>query len=744
MPLLSFIRERADKDIIHYSFLCWIPFCVVKKKKKKKKKKSPIIFVVKSENTRIEMGQQSSSMMHFVAESTSDKCHKCHEPFTFNFSKLHCGECGDIFCYNCSSLHSIPSRGYTPQRVCEDCFACLSSPRVDFSQGGVSLKALLQFVDKYRAGLSGMTTADVTYKIIKPLTLGMECSFAEYLARRRRGVEDKLVSVRGNLFVSHAWNYPFLQVVEVLTTYTRQTSASDDTIFFWFDCLVVNQHIHHVVSFEDLRGLFGENLKAIGTALIVIIPWRNPIYIDRCWCIFELYTILHHKIDHHIMMPESEEKDFISELIKGFHPEEGGLFAHLKINSQAAHAREPVDEENIKKAIAASVGFALLDSTIYKALFQWFLLKGKEHMSRMDENSDDYWYLVLHLSMLMTDEGDINGAERLERLCLKGFERKYGPNHQATLTACHNLAVNLSNQKMFSESEMLHRDCLEKRQRLYGRDDAQTLFSLNSLAMCLKSQGRLADAMELFDECLQRRTNLYGPAHPLTIVSLGNYAICLDAQGRFSEAESAMRDCLNRNLSLPSGKSHPHVITTLNCLASCLIHQGKMDEARPFIRESIQLSSVIHGKETLHALTNLCNMAVGLNKVRAFDQAEALYHDCLRGFTNSVGPDHHLTINCVNNLAVCLRDQGRLADAETMLRGCVEKSAMVLGKNNSYTLRYEYNLAKCLFLRDKRSKEAREICEGVLLRMSAVLDKSHSYIVDAKQLMDEIAEEGDM
>ena len=75
----------------------------------------------------------------------------------------------------------------------------------------------------------------------------------------------------------------------------------------WHDCFVVNQHIYEPVPFDTLRNLFGQSLKDIGRAVVVLMDWEFPKYFARCWSVFELYTIMHNGIDHGIVMPEEDD-----------------------------------------------------------------------------------------------------------------------------------------------------------------------------------------------------------------------------------------------------------------------------------------------------------------------------------------------------------------------------------------------------------------------------------------------------
>jgi hypothetical protein len=42
---------------------------------------------------------------------------------------------------------------------------------------------------------------------------------------------------------------------------------------------------------EKLAAEFGPRVQTIGRLLPMLEPWRNPTYLTRAWCLFELYTV---------------------------------------------------------------------------------------------------------------------------------------------------------------------------------------------------------------------------------------------------------------------------------------------------------------------------------------------------------------------------------------------------------------------------------------------------------------------
>lgn len=546
----------------------------------------------------------SRANLHWLPDEASDKCMKCEAPFSFLLRRHHCRECGDIICNNCSSHMTIPFRSQLPQRVCQECCkdVCssmggavvlgalmMTKPPSDFSKGGISLKGLLQFVERYGAKLNGKSTSTVVEEIIKPLSLGMQCSYIEYLGRRRSGAKHRLICTRANIYVSHASGQLFLDLVETLMTYCQRHKLADEEAFFWLDCMVVNQHQRQPMSFEELQSSFGEEIRNIGKAIVVLAPWRNPLFIHRSWCIFELYNILHHRVEYEIAMPTREEKDFKKALLDGFWGGDGktSLLAGMRISTENTHATDPGEEEHLKGAIIGSIGFYKLDAAVTKVLQEWFVSKGESYLAATDVHSEGYLKLLSHLALLMDDQGDYARAEALHRRGLEGFEVKYGRDHQTTLAALNNLAMCLSGQGRQIEAEPLHRDCLRRMEASLGAEHPLTLNSIYGYATCLYSQSKYNEAETLYRECLRRKDAALGRDHLSTLDSLDSLAVCLVQQEKYAEAEPLLADCLRRREAI-LGRTHPDTYISKNNLATCLYNQGKFREAEPLLRACLQ------------------------------------------------------------------------------------------------------------------------------------------------------------
>ena len=119
-----------------------------------------------------------------------------------------------------------------------------------------------------------------------------------------------------NVFVSHAWQYNFLELLDALgefvgapkqelagllddeyhdslfdTIDTDLDSARQRTeIFFWFDCFVIDEHATQSLTQEWWKTTFTECIARIGHTVMVLSPWNAPIPLTRAWCLWEIYS----------------------------------------------------------------------------------------------------------------------------------------------------------------------------------------------------------------------------------------------------------------------------------------------------------------------------------------------------------------------------------------------------------------------------------------------------------------------
>ena len=90
-------------------------------------------------------------------------------------------------------------------------------------------------------------------------------------------------------FLSHAWTYKFLNLVEALRSFVASRPEGSPPVFFWFDCFAIDEHATQSLPREWWGSTFKEAIRLIGQTVMMISPWSEPLPLRRAWCIWELF-----------------------------------------------------------------------------------------------------------------------------------------------------------------------------------------------------------------------------------------------------------------------------------------------------------------------------------------------------------------------------------------------------------------------------------------------------------------------
>jgi hypothetical protein len=140
---------------------------------------------------------------------------------------------------------------------------------------GVHINVLLEMSSEY----PGKRTEEVCALFVKPQTAKKRCAYIHLLQDAKLPDGTPLVAP-ATCFVSHAWKCQMHDVVDCMVQHSEKNPGS----YFWFDLVTNNQHeATNANSFEWWCTTFRESIKAIGSVLLVMTPWDNPIPLTRVW-----------------------------------------------------------------------------------------------------------------------------------------------------------------------------------------------------------------------------------------------------------------------------------------------------------------------------------------------------------------------------------------------------------------------------------------------------------------------------
>eukprot|EP01031_Cornospumella_fuschlensis_P026840 gene26840-32438_t len=514
-----------------------------------------------------------------------------------------------------------------------------------FPTHGLSLRFILE--DFYSAcggrnAVASLTTEEMSREVVKPLTEQYRCSACELFAAAQ------LPCVRrAEVFISHAWGYKFVDVMDALAHHFRDGLD----VVIWFDLFSNNQHDTTEKDFDWWCGTFKGAIRDLGKTVMVFAPWHNPLPLTRAWCLFELYATIDEGSALSVAMSPEEEQKFIHDLSMDYGAVDDML---ASVNVEKSEAWNQEDRRKIFDVVRCTVGFNKINAMVFERMRGWVI-------SVMEA--------VLKAKSIQKGEGD-----------------------PETLSSMDDLAVLYSSQGLYDKSEPLYVQCLEKRRVVLGEDHPDTLSSMNNLAALYESQGLYDKAEPLFMQCLEKSRVVSGENHPNTLTSMNNLAGLYESQGLYDKSEPLYVQCLEKS-RVVLGQDHPDTLMSMNNLAALYSSQGLYDKAEPLFVQCLEKRRVVLGEVHPDTLSSMNNLAALYESQGLYDNAEPLYVHCLEKRRVVLGEDHPDTLMSMNNLAVLYSSQGLYNKAEPLYVQCLEKRRVVLGEDHPDTLMSMNNLA---------------------------------------------------
>ncbi|KAJ3040563.1 inositol polyphosphate 5-phosphatase [Rhizophlyctis rosea] len=464
----------------------------------------------------------------------------------------------------------------------------LVSSRDAVPLAGVHLSFFDNFINQCegRDKLVGLTTEQVCNQFIKPRTEPAKSLCDHLLAEGSREV------ARANCFISHTWQYKFLDVVDAIATHFKNNppTNSDATVVVWFDLFSLPQNLTRAdIDPEWLKTTFISAVSAMGNVLMVLQPWYEPITLTRAWCVFELYACISSGANFNATLPPEEWKDFMNGVGR---PDAMQKFNALE--ARKSQASKPADLTAIQKAIEETVGFAALDMMVLKAIKAWMDHVTQEQvlseggMQRLREEgvakvkSEGMVFpsprVQGDMALLYEALGQFKRAEPLYVDYHRALEQANGPDHPDTLAARAKVGMMILQQLKYAEAEPILEDYVQRASRVLGQDHPDVLTYTMSLAQCYQLRQKLSAAEELLAFCYERSKRVRGEDHKDTLKVMNSYALLLGMNQKGDLALAMSLDLVER-AERTLGRDDVHVFEFGSTLAMCYMAAGQYEKA---------------------------------------------------------------------------------------------------------------------------------------------------------------------
>ena len=316
----------------------------------------------------------------------------------------------------------------------------MSIEQQSLSKLGIQLRFLLDWAQEKRISFEA-TTADVCFNIVIPETKTKQLSYCEYLLHLQSDRESNAVVGEASVFISHAWKYKFIEVLNALEAHF----SSEPDIIIWFDIFSNNQHKTLDLDFNWWATTFKSAIISFGRTVMVLAPWNDPIPLTRGWCVWELYCSILGKEEgsrFEIALSSESESQFVHDMDNNAVVLIGKML--VTINCRNSQCTKTEDPERIQTAIENTIGHLELNKAIFELIGDWVIKRySEESESRSANLGKTHKSTIIslnNLALLYRFQGKYELGEEMLQECLQLLEATLGKTHPDTLTTMNNLA----------------------------------------------------------------------------------------------------------------------------------------------------------------------------------------------------------------------------------------------------------------------------------------------------------------
>ncbi|KAF0690545.1 Aste57867_18061 [Aphanomyces stellatus] len=490
---------------------------------------------------------------------------------------------------------------------------------------GLTIGFFKHFVDLHggRDAFQGLSTTDVCLRFVKPYTKASVMSLVDHV-KRYNPKQNEFVK-EAKWFVSHAWEYKYLDVVDALSDFFDDQGLESNDIAVWFCMFNNNQHLVNdaVIPFQFWVDSFETSLTAIGNVVMVLSPWNNPATLTRTWCVFEIYVVKKTNARFQVAMGKTQKEEFLQST--RYKPDCFDKMLGM-IKSENSTTAVPTDRDNILALMQADkITWADLDRMTFDVLQEWMFRTLQTLIDGSVSAEKAKWYYVK--ACCFSNNGFVEEA----RVCLKDalyiYRQELNDEHVDTWKTLA-LEASLSPCQSIDVWEPIFQEALRHQIELLGTDHNDTLLTMIELGGSYMGLGMTAKALPLLQETFAKCEQLVGEFDELTLVSMNFIGECFYRDNNLHKAEQILDDCHDRWHRCGSQDS-PYAQLVSNLLAGIYAKQGKMVLAKNMFQEIYQSRRRTLGPN--HDFTWASLKEVGLLSfvMGQMDEAKGILVECL-------------------------------------------------------------------------------------------------------------------
>ena len=558
---------------------------------------------------------------------------------------------------------------------------------------GMHIEAFRKFVsDHPEVKSKHMTTSQISSIIIKPETLETNQPYINHYIGTKSDTSSRKRELTGpsTVFVSHAWRYPFCDVVlDVLEQHAKEHPDS----YFWFDLFTNNQNEVASKDFDWFSTTFKDGVRNIGQVLLILSPWDDPLPLRRAWCLFEIFnSIVDDDVELSINLPSSE----VNKLKSAVTDDCDCLIQALSdIQAENADAFVSADKAMIFEVIRKSTGgFAHVNEKVKRGLRDWYIKQleklvddsPEDHDLKLtlatimqefgfiDEaltyalrcqsitNADEHFQAELNnaLANLYSDKGELDKALQFHEQSLALSLGIHGSeNHEDVAASYNNMATVFSDKGDLDKSLEYHNKALTITKKTLGQNHAKVASSYNNMANVYRSKGHLEKALEYYDMSLAIDLTTYGENHPEVAATYNNMANVFSDKGEIEKSLDSHNKALTIRLAT-LGHHHLDVAESYNNMATVYRDSGEHEKALEYYDKSLAITLKMHGEKHSDVAGLYNNMANVYSDTGNLNKALEYHGMSLVIRIAILGENHPIIAQSHQNMAIVYKSKGDL------------------------------------------------------------------------------------
>ena len=249
------------------------------------------------------------------------------------------------------------------------------------------------------------------------------------------------------------YRYTIGELVDTLIDYCGTNNLDPKKAYIWICCLCINQHRVVQQSNVDFMAIFAGRVKQIGHTLAMMAPWKNPLYLERLWCVFELYTAnkIGSKLD--IIVPPKQ------------------------------------------RILQSTVGSTVLNNIVNELLCDWVQRVIADLVTNRENTGDlAYGSFCSKIGKIQKAHGELDSALELFRTSLAIFKLILKEDHSSnvhkdvsihTAGSCGNIGNVLSKRGDYDGALVEYKKCLAIEEAVLGKGHPDTAATYDNIGLVL-------------------------------------------------------------------------------------------------------------------------------------------------------------------------------------------------------------------------------------------------------------------